>query len=143
MNTWILVANASEAYLYSSENLRSNELELIEEFSHPESREKGLELTSDRPGHYQTNHNARSAYEKSHPKEDEAKLFAQQLSGRLKAGHNQHDYQQLILVMAPHFYGLVNKHLNVTVDNFTHIGKDYTKLTAQELIVQLHQHLYK
>ena len=141
MNTWILVANASQAYLYSTKNLHSNELDLVQEFKHPESRDKGLKLTSDRPGHYQTNHKARSAYEKSHPKEDEAAVFARELVEMLKAGNNNHEYNKLLLVAPPHFYGLINKHIDFARDKLLHIAKDYTHLTARDLILQLHQQM--
>lgn len=137
MDTWILVANASEAYLYKSANLYTGDLQFVEELKHPESREKGINLTSDRPGHYQTDHKTRSAYEKSHPKEDEAESFARELAALLKTGHNNHDYEQLILVAAPHFYGLLNKYINFTIDKCTHINKDYTKLTEKELLTKL------
>jgi protein required for attachment to host cells len=143
MSTWILVANASQAYLYSTENLHTDELDLVKEFKHPESREKGLKLTSDRPGHYKTDHQSRSAYEKSHPKEDEAEVFARELAAMLKEGNNNHEYSELLLVAPPHFYGLLNKNIDFSLDKLLHIGKDYTHLTARDLIVQLHEHIYK
>lgn len=141
MNTWILVASASEAYLYSSEDVYAGALQLVEKLKHPESREKGLELTSDRPGHYQTDHGARSAYEKSHPKEEATEVFAIQLARLLKDGNYNHDYEQLIVIMAPHFYGLLNKHMDFKVDKFIHIPKDYTKYTERELVTRLNSDL--
>lgn len=142
MTAWILVANASEAHLYSSKNLRNKDLNLVKEIFHPESREKGIDLTSDRPGHYQTNHKTRSAYEKSHPKKDEAEAFARQLAELLKNSHNEHNFEQLVLIASPKFYGLLNKNIDFTLDNFTHIAKDYTKLTVKDLGEQLHKNLY-
>ena len=141
MNTWILVASASEAYLYSSKDVYAGELQLLEELKHPESREKGVELASDRPGHYATDHSARSAYEKSHPKEEAAEVFAIQLARLLKDGNYNHDYEQLIFIAAPHFYGLVNKHIDFKVDKFIHIPKDYTKYDQRELISRLNSDL--
>ncbi|HBS51651.1 MAG TPA: hypothetical protein DEA62_01490, partial [Coxiellaceae bacterium] len=40
IKTWILVANAAEAKLLTTDNLRIGELELVREFVHPESRKK-------------------------------------------------------------------------------------------------------
>lgn len=133
MKSWILVANASRAYLYNSDNLRTKDLQLVQKFNHPESREKALELASDRPGHYQTDHKTRSSYEKSHPKEEEAVNFAKQLALMLKEGHNNHEYEQLVIISSPHFYGLLNKNLFVKLDNMHHIAKDYTDLTLQKM----------
>ncbi len=142
MNTWILVANASKAFLYSSENLYTGELQLVEELRHPESREKGLDLITDGPGSYKTDHEARSAYEKSHPKEDEAVTFAIKLASLLKDGNYNHDYEQLVLVVTSHFYGLMKQHMDFTVDKFVHIDKDYTLLTQRELIERLRDHMF-
>jgi len=142
MNTWILVANASKAFLYSSENLYTGDLQLVEELRHPESREKGVDLITDGPGGYATDHGARSAYEKSRPKEDEAEIFAIKLASLLKDGNYNHDYEQLVLVVTSHFYGLMKKHMDFVVDEFVHIDKDYTQLTQRELIERLHEHIF-
>ncbi len=142
MNTWILVANASKAFLYSSENLYTGDLQLVEELRHPESRKKGVDLITDGPGGYATDHGARSAYEKSHPKEDEAEIFAIKLASLLKDGNYNNDYEQLVLVATSHFYGLMKKHMDFTVDEFIHIDKDYTQLTQRELVKHLHEHMF-
>lgn len=143
MSIWILVASSSKACIYSAENLHSDELDLIEEFRHPESRKKGTELASDRPGHFSTDRGARSAYEKSDPKEETAEVFAIELANALKAGRTSNKYNQLVLIAPPHFYGLINKHIKFSVDSIMHINKDYTHLTERDLIAQLHQHIYK
>lgn len=142
MSAWILVANASEAYLYGSDNIRTKDIQLLKELTHPESREKGRDLISDRPGHYQTDHMTRSAYEKSDPKEVEAEVFARNLATELKVGLDSHNYEQLVIIASPHFYGLINKHIGFSLDKFTHIPKDYTKLTERELLVQIKKQLF-
>lgn len=133
MNAWILVANASRAAIYSSENVRMKDMVLVKEFEHPESREKGSDLVSDRPGHYQVGTSARSAYEKSDPKEIEASNFALELAQELQVGHNEHAYEQLIVVASPQFYGMLNGHMKFNCAEFVHIPKDYTKLKLQGL----------
>ena len=97
MKIWILVANASKANLYDGTALHTGKLELIEKLFHPESREKQLDLTSDRSGHFATDHKTRSAYEKEHPKDVEAEKFARELAHKLKAGNVNHDYEELII----------------------------------------------
>jgi protein required for attachment to host cells len=143
MGIWILVASSSKACIYSAENLHSDNLELVEEFRHPESKEKGTDLITDRPGHFSTDHGTRGTYEKSDPRKEEVEIFARELAAALKAGRNNNKYNQLILIAPPHFYGLINKHINFSVDSLLHINKDYTHLTERDLIVQLHQHIYK
>jgi len=134
MSTWILVANASEAFLYRAKALKSKELARIHDFSHPESREKGIDLTTDGAGSFKTDHGARSSYEKSHPKEVEAVLFAQELADYLDHGRRQNEFDQLLIIAPAHFYGLMNKHLNKHLDYTKHLAKDYTKCTVDELV---------
>ena len=86
MKTWILVANAAEAKLLSTDNLRVGELGLVGEFTHPDSRKKAAELTSDKRGRYQTDLGAHGAFSKNDPKEVELEHFAIQLSHELKSG---------------------------------------------------------
>ena len=148
MKTWILVANASEACLYTSKNLRKENLTLHKEFNHPESREKGMDLTADRAGHYSTNHSARGRFEdKSDPKKVEADNFARELVKCLQEGHCGNEYDKLVLVAAPHFYGLiyehVKKHVKLSEDKCTHIAKDYTKLKPQALLEKLRKSLFE
>jgi protein required for attachment to host cells len=143
MKTWIIVASSSVGYLYQTDNLRNKDLILIKEFFHPRSREKGTDILTDRPGHFSTCHAARGTYEKAEPKELEADHFSRELVDMLNQGHNDHEFEQLILVTAPHFYGLINKHLNFNIDKITHIPKDYTKLKASDLLKSLRTHLYK
>ena len=74
--TWILIANAAQAKVYA--NLGPNKgVELVNEYAHPESREKGSELVSDRPGHNQGHGNGRGAYvPQTGPKQNAAEHFA-------------------------------------------------------------------
>ena len=51
-NTWLIVANASQATVYETES-HPKTLKLLKEFLHPASRAKGVDLASDRPGHFQ------------------------------------------------------------------------------------------
>jgi len=142
MTSWILVANADKAFIYDSENLRTKKLHLIKKFSHPESREKGINLVSDKQGRYKTDRQSRGAYsETTDPKEFETETFARELASYLKNSNNDNEYAQLIVVAAPHFYGLLDKHIDFRRDIFSHIVKDYTRLTPKELGEKLYEHL--
>lgn len=140
MKTWILVANAAEAKILTSDNIRVGELELINEFIHPESRKKAAELISDQPGKYISSGHAHGAYIKSDPKEVEAEHFAIELAQELKSAWDQRKYKKLIVVTPAHFYGLLKKHFQENNSlELTYISKDYTKNTAAEV----HEHLKK
>jgi|SRR3989304_3657944 len=140
--TWILVANAAEAKILTTDNLRVGELELVREFAHPESRKKASELMSDKPGHYKTDGNAYSAYSRSDPKEVEAEHFAIQLAHELKASWDKNQYKKLIIVTSAHFYGLINKHMHLNhALEIVHVLKDYTRYPLAKLHESLKEHL--
>ena len=85
MTTYVLVANAGEACLYTIDNLRTDNLELLKKFDHPESRQKWSDSVSDKRGRYQTDHAARCSYEdKFDPKDMEADSFARELFDEMK-----------------------------------------------------------
>jgi protein required for attachment to host cells len=142
MTTWILVTNAAESKLFTSENLRIGELKLLREFTHPNSRKKIAELMSDKPGHYKTDTGVHGAYSKNDPKEVEAEHFAIQLVHELKAGWDKNQYKHLVIVTPAHFYGLMKKHLDNHLADIVHISKDYTKHTLPKLIASLKEHLF-
>lgn len=139
-NTWLLVANGSEARLFETE-FRPKTLTLLQDYKHPESREKGSELASDRPGHYLGDAGAsHGAFnEPTDPKEYEMERFAGELVKNLEAGRLANSYQHLIIASSPKFHGLLNQqmngHLTKLIDK--HINKDYTSLNERELLERL------
>ena len=134
-NTWVLVANASEAHLYATERL-GKEMSILKEFSHPASRAKGQTLASDKPGSsHNRSSNSGTRGDPVDPKEYEAERFASELADELDKGRTSKAYRRLVLVAAPHFQGLLNAQLNehtrALVHN--HINKDFTAHNMQEL----------
>lgn len=111
---WIIFANSSIVYIYSiTYKPRVSSFQFITKLEHPASRKKRQELISDRPGHYQTKNPARGAYsEHTDPKEVEADKFAKELASLLEKNRIEKQYKHLILVLAPHFYGLLRKHFS-------------------------------
>ena len=140
--THVLVANASEAKLYEVQRL-GERMDLINEYSHPESREKRLELVSDRPGHFANKGTgvSRGAFDESDPKQVEADRFAHQLAKVVVKICDEHHEAKLVIVASPHFHGLLNKHYNEQVrEQITHkIDKDYTKIPVKQLMGYLGQ----
>ena len=142
-NTWLLVANGSEARLFETE-FRPKTLSLLQEFTHPESREKGQELASDKSGHYQGDAGNGSSTqgsfsEATDPKEYEMERFAGELAKALEAGRNSNSYQHLFIASSPKFHGLLNKKMNGHVSKLVdkHINKDLTSLNENELLERL------
>ena len=143
MNTWVLVANASEARIFGTDKI-GEAMECMKEFSHPESRGKGSELASDRPGHYQSKGTGHGAFvESTDPKEFEADRFASELASELEKGRNSKAYRKLVVVAAPHFHGLLNSHINKQTRELivSDIQKDLTDCEPRDLPDRLKEYL--
>jgi protein required for attachment to host cells len=132
---WTIIANAVEARIYQRDAI-SDELTLVETLSHPEGRMKGSELSSDRPGHNQSAGDGHGSFvEKNSPKEYEIEKFAMEVGQYLNEQRNQNKYSELCIAAAPHFHGLLNKHLdkNVTSMVTKHIEKDLSHVKDDQL----------
>jgi protein required for attachment to host cells len=143
MKTRILVASSAAAFLYATEHLHSEKLNLVKTYEHLLGRKKGSDMVSDRPGHLQTSHGARSSYETKDPKAIEAEKFAEVLCKELHKDLNARDYERLIIVAPPHFYGLLHQHLPSHLHEplLIHVLKDYTHCKPEELLAHLREHL--
>lgn len=147
--TWILVANASEAHLYSSPKARlfnqHGHLREVGSFDHPQSRQKTADFVSDRNGCRPANNAGMSTTINAHSaKEVEAETFARELADKLAHEHFADRYQDLIIAAPPSFCGMLNKHLQSRhLDNIVsvRIQKDYTKFKTNQLMQQLQQYL--
>ena len=72
---------------------------MIKQFSHPESRDKGLDLASDRAGHFNGESSKAvhgSFNEATLPKHYEVARFAKILSDELDVARNENKYKNLI-----------------------------------------------
>ncbi len=141
--SWILVANASQACLYSSPRAKlfngHATLQMIDNIEHPASRVKNQAIASDKLGH-----NGHGTFvESSIPKEHEVELFAKKLVDCLENGRLQHKFDDLIIVAPPKFQGVLNRQLNGPLSQClsVNINKDYTQSSQEQLITQLQQHL--
>ena len=138
MSTWILVANASQAKLYSRTNIK-NGLSLVKTLTHPESRMKNAELVSDGSGAMQSagGHGARQP--QTEPKQNEAIHFAQQLALELNQGRNEQQFRQLVVMAPPAFLGLINDKLDDQTAKLvtSRLDKDYTHFSDKEILSQL------
>ncbi len=135
--TWILVANASLARLYSNSGPNKG-LELLKELNHPESRQKNKDLVTDRPGSIQGSPG--SGYESpTQPKEQAARAFAQELAQEFYQGRNKQAFERAILVAPPGFMGMLNNELDGPTTKLVidRVEKDYTKTSVPQLTEHL------
>lgn len=142
--TWILVANASVARLFANHGPKKG-LQLVKEFKHPESREKGLGLASDRAGHMQNVGNGHGSRQPTtDPKEYEAERFALELAKELEHGRTTNSFKRLILVVSAPFLGMLNSNLSSHLDNLIsdRVEKDYTSATEKDLAGYLEHCIY-
>jgi len=137
--TWIVVANSSRARLFERRGA-SEGLVLVREFEHPESRAKGGDLVSDRPGHTATDQGRRTALDPdTEPKRVAQEQFARELGHALEQGRVQNRYGGVVLVASAPFLGILRARLpeGVKTQLREAIDKDYTALAERELAAQL------
>lgn len=132
-----MVADASRARLYL-ENDGATKLSLVEEFEHPESRAKNMDLTSDKPGRAFASGPttaARSSMEpRTVPKEVEAEKFARELGHRIATLFDAHAFDDLVIAAPAKFMGLLRSALATHHDGVSKRvvawhDKNYTSLS--------------
>jgi len=131
---WIILADVTEAKIYAHYP-EDNSFKLHAEFSHPEGRLKVHDLVTDHPGHYGAG-SASGAFSQDHnPKDNENTRFAKELTDFLDHARATNEFDKLVVVMLPHFYGLFEKHLSSELQKTIahHVMKDYLHLPAKEL----------
>jgi protein required for attachment to host cells len=142
MAMFIVVASTAVAKFFEVDNLQTNDLKIVKELNHPDSRKKVSELVSDKPGHYSTDSGYGGSFTKGDPKHTEAESFAQELAKELKHYHDENiKHDKLVIVAPSHFYSLIKKHLHFKTPEIAHLDKDYTKYTTKELTQSLREYL--
>jgi protein required for attachment to host cells len=113
MTTWVIVADASRARIFSAEKSFSA-LETVEEISHPEGRLHEQDFNSDRPGRsFDSSGDGRHAMGKEvPPKKHEAVRFAKSLCDRLNNARATGLFQKLYIVASPSFLGTMRQCMN-------------------------------
>lgn len=132
--TLVLIANAAAARGFSYQ--AKEEFSLVKEFSHPESRQKGSDLVSDRPGRSEGKGGGHGAFvPANNPKQIEAERFAYELAEWLDDERKQNRCKQVMLVADPGFLGLINKSLNNQTKQlvFETLDKDYSQVNQRDL----------
>ena len=133
---WILVCDSARGRLFETRG-NAPSWNLLEVFSHAESRSKASELASDRMGQRMpqgaVHHGALAP--STNPKDVEKGHFVHTLATMLDKGLRSNRFDRLVLVAPPHCLGMLKnefttelqKHLMATVD------KDLTHCDAADL----------
>ena len=136
MTTWILVADESRARLFKAQ-AKDGKLEEIADIAHPEGRMHASEMTRDRlPRAHDSFGGARHAIEPHTSLSDKLSLeFARELAERLEHGRVNHTYDELVLVAAPRFLGLLRNTIGHEVAKLLvkSIGKGITGSTPEQI----------
>lgn len=141
--TWITIADTVNCRIYQS-NGKPNHLALVKEMTHPQSKLKDVDLTSDKSGCYKTTATNQTVYsQQTDPKKVEIDNFARSIAEELNNGRNDHAYERLIVVAPPHMNGLIFHHTNKYVNHLvTHnLKNDVMHLSELELSDFLHKHM--
>lgn len=136
MNTrWIVVASNVGAKIFSTHPQDNGRLKFVTELDHPDGLKHNKDFTTDRPGHFKTNHATHGSFEQKDEKEIENDNFARKLAEFLEAERNNNQFHSLTLVMLPHFHGLIEHHLDKHVKTMVDkvIQKNYIDKTIHEL----------
>jgi protein required for attachment to host cells len=132
---WILVANASRAKLFATDE-RAERWELREEFVHEESRLPSRELKNqlDNPN-AGTLHKPQPENEPHGRHELEHDRFARELAARLERGLNDHAYDRVVIAAPPEFLGRLRKMISNRVHQrlMLDMRADYVNIPDREL----------
>ncbi|MBA3660463.1 MAG: host attachment protein [Gammaproteobacteria bacterium] len=148
--TWLVIADASKARLYSChkakifiEGAKTDDLHFLAEFSHVESRLKQAELVADKMGSFMGPFGTTRFEPTTPPHLQEADQFAYELVHVLEQGRLRQEFKDIILVAPPAFMGLLLKHFPHELKKYplTQIEKDYTQLNEKEMLKALLNHL--
>ena len=112
MKNWLLVANAARARVLEVTGV-AGEYRHVADLVHPQSRQKGIELADDRPGHGEGSPGPGGvAYvPRTDPRERERDRFAREIAKLLDAGVAAGECAGLTLVASNPFLGEVKQRL--------------------------------
>jgi protein required for attachment to host cells len=142
MNTvWILVCDAARGRLFEIRGDNPS-WDLIETFSHAESRSKATELVTDHMGQSSSeggsaHHNALAPA--SSPKEVEKGHFVHTLATMLDQAMRSRRFHRWVLVAPAHFLGMLKKELTVELQKhlMASIDKDLSHFNPRDLAERL------
>jgi protein required for attachment to host cells len=149
MKNWLVVANAARArVLEESDALHANRgvaYTHVADLVHPQSRQKGIDLAGDRPGHARTESRGlggTSYLPRTDPREREHDRFAQELASLIDEGVADGRCAGVLLVASSPFLGHLKARLGERAKKaiVRTVDADYTALEERELAERLTAH---
>jgi len=138
--TWVIVADSTRARIFNAES-SSADLSETEGLLHPESRLHDRDITADLPGRsFDSKGSGRHAMEPpTDPKQELAIEFARTIARHLEASRVKRDYEQLVIVAAPSFLGLLRDQLNSACRKLVafELNKNLVQQTPEEIRAHL------
>ena len=113
---WVVVADSTRARMFNA-SMPHDPLVELPELQHQASRNKAIDLLSDRPGR-DSNNNHSGSHTVGHEKEiksQEALTFAREISKKLETSYHQQQIRRLYLMTSPQMLGLLRKQLGPEV----------------------------
>jgi protein required for attachment to host cells len=142
MNNWLVVANASRARVLEGSD-KPGVYAHVADLVHPQSRQKGIDLADDRPGHMPgmaAHGPGGSAYDpRTAAREREHDRFAREVAATLNDGVAGGRCAGLVLVASNPFLGHLKEHLSEQARKMLlrSVAADYTALNERELAQRL------
>lgn len=139
---WILVADATQARLFSTTGSKEPLLEL-QDMLHSAGRSKISDLVTDQPGkHSGSGHTGTHGMENSQDiKDRERDSFAREICLLLEKSHQQKQFHRLYLAAPSHMLGAFHKHLGKDVKQV--IQEEFDLLLVKLSPDEIRQHLPK
>lgn len=141
--SWIVVADSTRARIFTADTA-SSPLEEIEDLYHAEGRLHDREITSDLPGKIKSADGGGHAFEQpTDPKKHEADTFAHRVAHYLEDAHKAKRFEQLLIIAAPTFLGLLRNHLSEQLKQSVRfeLDKDITTLSPADIRQHLPEYL--
>lgn len=121
MKTWVAVVNRCEARLFeiNEKSVNGNgrnhdKLKLVKRMENPRGRLKSQDINADRPGFSKSSFvfSGTRLTKPQDPTDRVADMFAKDVGAELEKGYNEHLFDDLILVVEPHFLGKLRSALS-------------------------------
>ena len=133
---WILVADSSQARIFSAENSQAELIE-IETLLHPEGRLHEQDMDSDLPGKMSGSKGSsgHAFTAETSPKEQEEINFSIRVANHLCDELNQNKYDRLFMIAAPAFLGDLRNAISTRVEKHVafSLGKNIVTLSPKEI----------
>lgn len=138
---WLVICNAARARVLE-ESDRPGRWDPVADLVHPQSRMKGVQLDSDRPGHVEGGgHGLGSAafVPRTDPREREHDRFAREVARVLDHGVAQGRCAGITLVASDPFLGQLKSHLHAQASKLLlrTVASDFTTLSDDEVLRRL------